>query len=210
VVVVPEGFKETAEGTNVIVHFHGHMNDNMGVLEQYLMPQALAAQKINALLVIPQGPYRVSDSFGGKMEDDGGLKRLVEDVLATMKDQEVIKTPRLNKLILSAHSGGYRPAAFSLDRGGLNDHITDVFLFDAFYGNQEFFRNWLNSSKGRLWAAYTDHLAGESETFTNNTTGDPLGRIHFIKTPVEHEQVVQTFFGDWLSRLDVVWKLEQK
>jgi hypothetical protein len=182
----------------------------MGVLEQYLMPQALTAQKINALLVIPQGAYRARDSFGGKMEDDGGLKRLVEDVLATMKDEGVIKTPKLHKLILSAHSGGYRPAAFSLDRGGLNGHITDVFLFDAFYGNQEFFRNWLNSGKGRLWAAYTDHLAEESETFTNNTIGDPLGRIHFVKTTVEHEQVVQTFFGEWLSKLDVVWKLEHR
>ena len=45
VVFVPEHFKETASGTNLIVHFHGHMNDNMGVLEQYRMPQAMVARR---------------------------------------------------------------------------------------------------------------------------------------------------------------------
>jgi hypothetical protein len=210
VVVIPEGFKETDEGTNLIIHFHGHLNDNMGVLERYLMPQALASQKINALLVIPQGPYRAKDSFGGKMEDEGGLKRLVEDVLATMKSEEVVKTAKLNKLVLSAHSGGYRPLALCLDRGGLNDHITDVFLFDAFYGNQEFFRNWLTAHKGRIFAAYTDHLAGEHEAFMKETTGEPLTRIRFTKTAVDHDQVVQTFLAEWLSKLDKVWKMEEK
>jgi hypothetical protein len=210
VVVIPEGFKETDDGTNLIIHFHGHLNDNMGVLERYLMPQALAAQKINALLVIPQGPYRARDSFGGKMEDDHGLQRLVEDVLATMKSEEAVRTTKLNKLILSAHSGGYRPLAFCLDRGGLNDHITDVFLFDAFYGNQEIFRGWLNAYKGRMFAAYTDHLAGEHETFMKETAGEPLTRIRFTKTAVDHDQVVQTFLAEWLSKLDKVWKMEEK
>ena len=152
------------------------MNDNMGALEQYMMPQALVAQKINALLILPQGPYRARDSFGGKMEDKGGLKRLVEDVLVTMKSESVITAAKLNKLILSAHSGGYRPVAFCLDRGGLNDHITDVFLFDAFYGNHDFFRSWLNAHRGKLFAAYTDHLAEEHNNFMNETTGQ-LGSL---------------------------------
>jgi len=107
VVAVPSGFHETREGTNIIVHFHGHMNDNLGVLERYGMPQALTQQKINALLVLPQGPYRARDSSGEKMEEDGGLKALVDDVLTTMKKEDTVKTTRLNKVIVSAHSGGY-------------------------------------------------------------------------------------------------------
>ncbi|MBM2841221.1 MAG: hypothetical protein HW412_1749 [Bacteroidetes bacterium] len=186
------------------------MNDNMGVLEQYEMPQALAAERINALLVVPQGPYRARDSFGGKMEDEGGLKRLIEDVLVAMKGENVIKTAKLDKLILSAHSGGYRPAAFCLDRGGLNDHITDVFLFDAFYGNHDFFRRWLSTGHGKLFAAYTDHLAGEHKDFMNETIGDPLSRINFSRTSVDHDQVVHEFLGDWLSKLDKGWKTGQR
>ena len=206
-VFVPKGFQETEEGTNLIVHFHGHMNDNMGVLERYMMPQAMIAQKINALLVLPQGPYRAEDSFGGKMEDAGGLKRLVDDLLATMQKESVVTTTKLNRLIISAHSGGFRPAAFCLDRGGLNEHITGVFLFDALYGQHEFFRNWLNSGRGFLTGAYTDHLADEHEKFDAETSGEARTRMTFTRTSVPHEEVVQTFFGEWLSRLQRTWKL---
>jgi beta-lactamase class A len=206
VVMVPESFKETAEGTNVIVHSHGHMNDDLGVLEKYGMPQAMIAQRINALLVLPQGPCRARDSFGGKMEDEGGLKRLVQDVLSTMQTEKIIKTTRLNKLIISAHSGGYRAAALALERGGLEDHVADMFLFDAFYGNQESFRSWLNKGKGILYAAYTEHLAKEHTSFEQATSGEAKQRLRFTPTSVDHGQVIQTFFEPWLKELDPTWK----
>jgi beta-lactamase class A len=207
-VVVPDGFKETEEGANLIIHFHGHMNDNMGVLEQYGMPQALIAAKINALLVLPQGPYRARDSFGGKMEDEGGLKRLAEDVLQTMKDEQVLKEARLNRIIVSAHSGGYRPAAYALERGGLAGHITDVFLFDAFYAQQDFFLNWMNREKGSLHAAYTEHLAREHTTFEKIVSDDVRKRLNFTPTTVEHDRVIQAFFESWLAQLDSSWRMK--
>ncbi len=206
VIFVPEHFKETEAGTNLIVHFHGHMNDNMGVLERHLMPQAMIAQKTNALLVLPQGPYRARDSFCGKMEDEGGFKRMVDDVLETMRKEQVIKSAKLDKLIISAHSGGYRPMAFVIDRGGLKDHITDLFLFDAFYGNHDFFRKFLNTSNTTIYAAYTEHLSKEHTEFLSATEKDKLGRLHFTPTVVDHDEVVQTFFADWLSKLGNVWK----
>jgi beta-lactamase class A len=208
VIFVPKHFKETEQGTNLIVHFHGHLNDNLLTLERYAMPQAMIAQKTNALLVLPQGPYRARDSFGGKMEDDGGFKRMVEDVLATMVKEGVIKSPAVNNIIVSAHSGGYRPAAFVLDRGGYQAHITDVFLFDAFYGNHDFFRKFLNSSQASLWGAYTNHLQKEHMEFLKATAPDQIDRVHFIPTAVDHEEVVQTFFAEWLSQLRGAWKLQ--
>ncbi len=208
VIFVPKHFVEPPEGTNLIVHFHGHMNDNMGVLERYGMPQAMIAQKTNALLVLPQGPYRARDSFGGKMEDTDGFKRMIEDVLETMKREEVIKNAKLNKLIVSAHSGGYRPTAYVLDRGGLNDHITDLFLFDAFYGNYEYFRSFLNASNASIHAAYTDHLRAEHEEFLKGTAVAKAQQLHFTPTIVDHEQVVQTYFADWLGALGTEWKIK--
>lgn len=207
-VFIPNGFKESPEGSNVIVHFHGHMNDNMGVLEQFGMPQALLAQKINALLVLPQGPYRARDSFGGKMEDEGGLRRLVEEVLTTMKKEEVVKSTSLRHLLVTAHSGGYRPAAISLEKGGLSDKITDVFLFDALYGQHEYFRNWLERCNGNLYGAYTDHLGEESVTFEKAIQGEAKARLHFTPTTVSHNAVVQEFFGRWLDRLGPDWKTD--
>jgi hypothetical protein len=207
VVFVPKHFVETAEGTNVIVHFHGHMNDNMGVLERYGMPQAMVAQKTNALLVLPQGPYRARDSFGGKMEDAGGFRKLIDDVLETMKKEEVIKSVKLNNLIVSAHSGGYRPTAYVLDRGGLNDHITDVFLFDAFYGNHDLFRAFLNSSDAAMYAAYTEHLKHEHTEFVDSTSPEKRNRLRFTPTNVDHEEVVQNFFAAWLAKLGAEWQI---
>jgi beta-lactamase class A len=207
VVFVPEGFHETPSGANIIVHFHGHLNDNLGVLERYRMPQAMTAQKINALLVIPQGPNRARDSFGGKMEDEGGFKRLVEDVLGTMRREGVVKSAAVGQILVSAHSGGYRPAAFALERGGLTDHVHDLFLFDAFYAQQEYFRGWLERGSGTLTAAYTDHLEQEHVTFSNLMKPRVGDRLRFMKTTVDHDSVVQTYVGDWLSRLDPRWKM---
>jgi beta-lactamase class A len=207
VVFVPDGFHETPSGANIIVHFHGHLNDNLGVLERYRMPQAMTAQKINALLVLPQGPNRARDSFGGKMEDEGGFRRLVDDVLATMLREGVLKSATVGQILISAHSRGYRPAAFALERGGLTDHVHDLFLFDAFYAQQEYFRGWLEQGSGTLTAAYTDHLEQEHVSFSNLMKPRVGDRLRFMKTTVDHDSVVQTYFGDWLSRLDSNWKM---
>jgi len=208
VVVVPDGFHETALGTNIIVHFHGHQNDNLGVLERYGMAQTMIREKVNALLVLAQGPYRARDSFGGKMEDAGGFRSLVEDVLATMKKNAVLKEARLNKVIVSAHSGGYRPAAFAIERGGLAEKISDLFLFDAFYAQQDSFRKWFDNGRGTLYAAYTDHLAAEHKSFEESIQSESRKRLNFTRTSVDHDQVIQTFFGSWLSQLGEDWHLK--
>jgi beta-lactamase class A len=206
IVFVPQGFKETDEGSNVIVHFHGHMNDNLGVLEQYDMLQTLVSNRVNALLVLAQGPYRARDSSGGKIEDYGGFKALVEDVLSTMKREEIVKSTRLKNAIISAHSGGYRPAAFALERGGLPDRVSEVFLFDAFYAQQEYFANWLNRTRGRLHAAYTDHLAKEHRQFEESLAAEPRSRVRMEHTSLDHDKVIQGFFGTFLQRLDGGWR----
>jgi len=209
VVVVPEGFKETDKGANVIVHFHGHMNDDLGVLEHFLLPQAMIAQNINAILVIPQGPYRARDSFGGKMEDEGGFRRMVEDVMATMNQEKIVTSTKVARVIVTAHSGGYRPAGFVLDRGGMRDLITHVFLFDALYGQHEYFRDWLLKGKGIIRAAYTDHLAKEHAEVARSVAAAG-SRWSMTPAGVEHDRVPEAFFARWLSDLPAEWKITTK
>ncbi len=206
VVFVPKGFRELREGSNLIVYFHGHMSDNLTVLERDSLIQAMTAQKVNALLVIPQGPFRARDSFGGKMEDPGGFRRLVEDVLRTMQREKIVSDTKINRICVSGFSGGYRPAAFVLDRGGLSDKITEVFLFDALYANEDFFRAWFVSGTGRLTGAYTDHLSKEYEDFAASVHEKAGGRLSFTKTDLPHELVPRTFVALWLSRLGPEWK----
>jgi beta-lactamase class A len=205
VVFVPNHLTEKDQGVNLIAYFHGHLNDNVGVLEQHLIPQAMLDENINAILVIPQGPYRARDSFGGKMEDIDGLKHLVEDVLATMKREGVIKSAVLHNMVIAAHSGGYRPAAFCVDRGGMNDHITHLFLFDAFYGNLDYFRTWLTSGHGIIEAAYTDHLKDEHVGFADGLGSEALSRFHVRPSTVEHGEVPQAYMRHWLHSLPEEW-----
>jgi beta-lactamase class A len=209
VVFVPDSLKPGAEGVNMIVHFHGNSNDNMSVLERYGMPQALVDERINAILVLPQGPYRARDSFGGKMEDAGGLRRMVDDVLRTMQREKVIPEVRVGQIVLSAHSGGYRPVAYCVDRGGLTDAITHLFLFDAFYANLDYYRAWLESGPGIIEAAYTDHLASEHRSFASALTPELSSRFRAVPTTVTHDDVLREYLRPWLRQLPSNYKIDQ-
>jgi len=50
------------------------------VLKRYKLIEQLIESRKNAVLVVPQGPYDASDSFGGKLEDPDGFKRFMGDV----------------------------------------------------------------------------------------------------------------------------------
>jgi hypothetical protein len=65
------------------------------------------------------------------------------------------------RVLLSAHSGGYRAAAWCLSRGQVE--VSEVFLFDALYGERRTFRGWLataptgpTAARRRLVSVYTE------------------------------------------------------
>ena len=207
VVFVPKLFRELPDGSNLIVHFHGHSNDNLGVLEQDRIIQAMVAQGTNALLVLVQGPYRVPDSFSGKMESDGGLKRLLDDVLRVLRKEGTVKSAGVRAVVISAFSGGYRPGAFALEKGGMRDKVSAVFLFDALYDYADFYRDWLLSGTGEIFGAYTAHLEDEYTAFLASVKSSAGARVHFSQASVEHGEVVRTYVADWLSRLGPDWTI---
>lgn len=199
VVVIPDTFKESEDGADLIVHVHGAMTDNMGVLERDRLPQVLAAAHADAILVLPQGPFRSPDAFGGKLEDKGGLRRLVEDVLATMAGEKIIKAAKLRRLILSAEGAGGQSVAAALERGGLDSKVTHVFLFDALSRRQESLRGWLALGRGTLTAVHSVQAAPEHEKFRQMLSGEAQKRIHIIPAAVDASDLVQTYLGDCLD-----------
>ncbi len=205
VVFVPESLRTDARGTNMIVHFHGHGHDNLDILEHSGMVQAMCDQRVNAVLVLPQGPYRARDSFGGKMEEKGGLQRMIEDILRMLVQEGVINEPVLGRLIISAHSGGYRPAAFGLQQGGELEHLDGIFLFDALYGYSDTFASWLEHSNGFLDAAFTEHLKPEHDAFLLGLSPSARKRVSIVPAGVEHEQVVPAWFPRWVQSLGKRW-----
>ena len=209
VVVFPKGFFEHNDAIDFIIHFHGWNNDVLNVMEKFDMVQQLVASKKNAILVFAQGPYRASDSDGGKMEDEGGLLKFVEEILQILKAENRIENTKIGNIIISAHSGGYRPAILSLANGNLHNNVKELFLFDAFYALTDQLIPWLKQDQNnRLRSIYTKHLAEEHQNFINllnkeNLTYseqfNPTTQIILSPTDVCHSCVIENTFQLWLK-----------
>ena len=164
-VFIPRGFRETGR-IDFVVHFHGWQNNVTNVLRRYQLIEQLVASGRNAVLVVPQGPRDASDSFGGKLEDPDGFKRFMEEVAQTLRARSALeqKDFTLGNIVLSGHSGGYHVMAAILDHGGLTEHVKEVWLFDALYGETDKFMAWLDRQHGRLLDIYTARGGTREET----------------------------------------------
>jgi hypothetical protein len=162
---IPKGFRATSQ-VDFVVHFHGWKNGVVRVLDKYKVIEQLVESGRNAVLVVPQGPRNASDSFDGKLEDPDGFKRFMQEVEATLRQKSNLKKKdfTLGKIVLSGHSGGYQAIASILDRGGLTDHVEEVWLFDALYAQTDKFLAWLDRRPSRLINIYTEHGGTKSET----------------------------------------------
>jgi len=207
VVVMLDGYHQVNGANDLIVHFHGWNNDNLGAMEQFGMVQQLIQSKKNAILVFAQGPYRAADSHGGKMERDGGFKNFVEEILQRLVDERRVPNAAIGRVIVAAHSGGYRPAINAVSSGQLSEKIREVFLFDAFYALYDKFLPWLSSrNENKLRSIYTEHLAGEHKEFMGMLKKQKLAagkklsqaKIYLTSTAVCHDCVIDGTFEEWL------------
>jgi hypothetical protein len=209
-IFIPRSFRETGK-IDFVVHFHGWQNNVEGVLKRYQLIEQLIASGRNAVLIVPQGPYNASDSFGGKLEDPNSFSRFMNDVLDTLRQKSTLKNKEfgLGNIILSGHSGGYQIISSIVDHGGLTDHVKEVWLFDALYARTEKFLAWRDKSQGRLINIYTEHggTKGETEKLiatlkdrgtdlfsakdTEATTANLReNRVIFLYTDLPHDEVI--------------------
>jgi hypothetical protein len=126
----------------------------------------------------------------------------------------------LGQILLSGHSGGYEVISAILDRGGLTDHVREVWLFDGLYGQTDKFLTWIDRQQGRFIDIYTDRggtkarteelmaklrlrgttlfEANESETKSADLQSN---RLIFVHTDLGHNDVIhkRREFRDYLS-----------
>lgn len=157
-IFVPAGFTPSPQGVSFIVHFHGWKNHVTRVLDYYKMREQVAASHVNAILIVPQGPYDAPDSDFGRLEHEpGAFSKLMDRVAGFLVEQHVIPAATINNIVLSAHSGGYGGLSGTLKIGGLPNKVTDVLLFDSAYGKLDGFSNWLaGGPHRRLITLFTD------------------------------------------------------
>jgi hypothetical protein len=213
-VFIPNYFK-AGRKTDVVVHFHGWSANVDSVVRRFQLIEQFHAAKRNAILVIPQGPKNAPDSYGGKLERDGGFKLFIQEILTELKNRKItpsrasrdVPSVFSDKIVISGHSGAYRVMSHVLLHGGLS--VQEVFLFDGLYGQIEKFGHWLTHTKGRFINIYTmdggtfqesknlimdlkawhiKFLATEEAQLTDEMLKN--NRILMIYTPLTHNQVI--------------------
>src|ERR1035441_6442964 len=150
-IFIPKGFRETGQ-VDFVVHFPAWKNNVEGVLRQYRLIEQLSESGGNAVLVVPQGPLDAPDSFGGKLEDAGGFKRFMADVVETLRQKSALKKKgfAMGQIVLAGHSGGYEVISAIVDCGGLTERVREVWLFDALYAQTDKFLAWIDRHQGRF------------------------------------------------------------
>jgi hypothetical protein len=164
-IIIPKNYRPTSK-INVIVHFHGHMQDLDRVLHVYQLGEQLDASRKNAILVIPQGPVKVPDSQFGKLDTKDGFKNFMSEFIGLISQDKIINPKKrkleIGEIILTAHSGGYYTVGQVLDQGGLTGKIKEVYLLDATYGQLEKYADWIKQYHGRFISIFTEHLANNN------------------------------------------------
>lgn len=162
---IPKHF-HAADKIDFVVHFHGWHHTVAGTLPEYKLIEQFTAARKNAILIVPQGPRDAPDSFGGKLEDTNGFATFMNEAIAKLDASGALRKTNLEigDIILSGHSGGYHVMAGIADHGGMSDHLREIWLFDALYGNADEFTTWQKIQNGRLLDIYTDHGGTKEET----------------------------------------------
>jgi hypothetical protein len=157
---VPENFDVRKPGV-IVVFFHGNgATLERDVRDRQLVPQQISDSGANAVLLAPQLAVDAADSSAGKFWQPGGLKRFVaesaEHLAALYGDPRATKIFASMPVIIVGYSGGFLPAAWSLEVGGLGNRIRGVFLLDAVYGELDKFASWIEKNRtGFFVSAYT-------------------------------------------------------
>jgi len=206
---VPENFDIRKPGV-IVVFFHGHgATLERDVRSRQLVPQQITDSGVNAVLLAPQLAFDAADSSAGKFWEPGGLKRFVNESASHLAelygDPDATKTFANMPVIIVGYSGGFVPAAWSLEVGGLGNRVRGVFLLDAVYGELDKFASWVeNNRTGFFISSYTRstarheqeliHMLRRKGIAVSEDIDAPLrpGSVVFIETPegVRHRDYV--------------------
>ena len=211
-IFIPDHFIPS-ETVDLVFYFHGWGNNIHESIEKFDLLHQFSISKTNAVFVFPEGPRDAPDSFGGRLEEPEMFGALVGDVLAFLRHEKKVKSAIPGKIILAGHSGAYHVISFILNRGGLTENISEVYLFDALYGQVENYTHWLEKYDGRLINIVTPNggtMRNSSDLIddlndwgvpnlkldTNTVTEVELRqeKIISIFTTLGHSEVINPFF----------------
>ena len=209
---IPRHHRPTRDGSvSTVVHFHGHGTTAERTIVAHQLREQLYESKQNAILVVPQLAVNAADSAAGKLETQGGLSRMLADVLRTAEAREVriatgaasLAAPAsVGRVCVSAHSGGYHAAAAVLRGGGVA--IQEVYLFDALYAEMDVFRDWVIAGRGKPMAARHKLVSYFTAGHTEQNTTAMFTQLTSAGVACVHENIEGTLSREALTRAEAV------
>jgi hypothetical protein len=180
-VFIPDGYQQQ-DATNLVFFFHGHYSSIEQAERGFSLFRQFADSGVNALLVLVETARNAPDSFGGKLEDEDGFGNLVDDLLATLQENDLIANSRPGAISLAGHSGGYRVISEILAHGGMTENIEAVYLFEGLYAGITNFSDWIEQGRGRFVSVYSINggTSEKTEKFIESLrdTGVPVAVTH--------------------------------
>lgn len=153
-IYVPENFSPKGR-LQLVFWFHGWGNNIDSACAQYQLLSQFENSGRNAIFVFPEGPKDASDSYGGKLEQANVFQALVKDVADQLVQQKVIRKTKFNinavEISLAGHSGAYRVISRIINK----TPVKEVLLFDALYGGNDAYLQWLADPSHRFINIYT-------------------------------------------------------
>jgi hypothetical protein len=159
---VPETFDASKPGV-IVVFFHGNgATLERDVRDRQLVPQQITDSGANAVLLAPQMAVDAADSSAGKFWQPGGFKRFLDESVHHLArlygDPKSEQTFADMPVVIVGYSGGFLPAAWSLDVGGATSRVRGVVLLDAVYGELDKFASWIEKNRtGFFISSYTHY-----------------------------------------------------
>lgn len=152
---IPKSFDPAKPGV-IVVYFHGNKSKlERDVVAKHQVPRQVARAGLNSVLVAPQFAVDALDSTAGRFYEPGFFAKFMNE--AAVQLAKVAGDPKLRgtfdamPIVIVAYSGGYVPAAFAVQGGGVGDRIRGIVLFDALYGELDKFAAWVERRAGTVF-----------------------------------------------------------
>jgi hypothetical protein len=184
--IIPRHLEKTQK-IDLVFWFHGWRNNIDTAAEFYKLTKQFIASRRNAVLVLAETARDAPDSYGGKLEQPGMFKALVDDVMNELKKKGYVPFEAESaNIVLAGHSGAFRVIAYVLQNGQVP--VQEVFLFDALYSQLDKFLYWLSQDQSLHFVHwYTNHGGGTDEM--SDTMMLKLKTIHSNYALVEEANI---------------------
>ena len=206
---VPENFDLRKPGV-IVVFFHGNgATLERDVRDRQLVPQQISDSGVNAVLLAPQMAVDAADSSAGKFWQPANFRRFImesADHLARLYgDPGAAKRFADLPIVIVGYSGGFLPTAYSLDVGGMSDHVRGVVLLDAVYGQLDKFANWIESHRsGFFVSSYTHYTASHDHELMHMLHAKGIAVSEDMDPPLRQGSVVFVETGEGITHRSYV------